>query len=434
MRLLHVADLHVGMLMGGISLVRDHEHVLRQIVDLVSRERADALLVPGDLYDKSLPSATAVEIVSSFLTAAAQTGARVFVTCGNHDAPERIGYLAPLLARQGVFVAGPYEGTVPHHTVVDAWGPVTFWLIPFIKPSMVRRYFPDEQIETYTDALRCVISHCDIDRSQRNVALSHQFVTSSGFNPMRDYLLQHPEMASRVQVGGLNNVDVSVYDPFDYVALGHIHRRQRVGRDGVWYAGSPLKFSTSDEEMRDQKTATLVELGPAPAAGAGDFQGAEAAVRTPVGEGGTSSPEAASEPSPEAAAARGWAHVDVRAIPLTPLHDVRPLRGELADLVDPKVVAQNDAVDDYLRVTLTDENPPVDALAQLHAVYPNIVQYLVDNARAHARGATGASDADVERRDPLELFQRFFEEQNGAPMDDAQTRLVAEELEKVEAR
>ncbi len=394
MRLLHVADLHVGKTMSGFSLREDHKHILRQICDQVRDLHADALLVPGDLYDKSAPSNESVAVVDRFLSEAARC-APVFVTGGNHDAAERIGYGARLLAREGLYLSPVYDGTIAHYTLQDEYGPVTFWLIPFLKPSYVRRYYPDEEIGDYTDMMRVALAHCDIDRTQRNVALSHQFVTGDNFNPMADYLAKHPD--ADIEVGGLNNIDASAYDPFDYVALGHIHKAHEVGRPSVRYCGSPLRFSADADQLADEKTITVVDLGP-------------------------------KEPG------QAWAQVEVSTVPFRPLHDVRAIKGPLEELVKAEVVDAAPA-DDYLRVTITDEVPPVDALARLHACYPNILEFLVDNTSTRAAGVGGADlgSVDVERSLP-DLFDEFFRAQNDRDMSEGQRLAVATALEKCEVR
>lgn len=397
MRILHVSDLHVGLLMNGFSLREDHEHILGQIVSLMGSLDVDALVVPGDLYDKTTPSAESVGVVDRFLEDAVATGKSVFVTCGNHDSPERIGYASDLLSRQGLFLSPAFDGTVRHFQLEDEHGPVVFWLIPFLRPSTVRYFFPDAQIDSYTDALRVVVDSLPLDPEVRNVALSHQFVVGSGFDPVPDTEgreagrgLAGDGLTLDIQVGGLDTVDVGVYDPFDYVALGHVHRACRVRRDEVRYSGSPLRFSLADAELSSIKQALLVDLGPK---------------------------------------AGGKAEVRVDGIPLTPLHDVRAIRGTLEELTSPEVVAACPS-DDYLRVTLTDEHAPEDAFARLKAHYPNVMQLLYDNSFTRAAG-TGGQAPHTEGRSPEELFSELFERQVGRPMSQTQEDAFSTELARV---
>lgn len=379
MRLLHLADLHIGKRVNEFPMLEDQRFVLGQALDLVRERGVDALLLAGDLYDKSLPSAEAVALLDWFLGEAAATGARVLAVSGNHDSAERVAYASGLLAHQGIHLSPVYDGTIAHCTLEDEYGPVTFWLLPFLKPADVRRFFPDAEIASYTDALRCAIEACGVDTTRRNVALAHQFVTSGGKEPERCD-------SETVSVGGLDNVDAGVFDAFDYVALGHIHGPQRVGRDEVRYAGSPLKYSVSEASHR--KSAPLVELGP-------------------KGE------------------------VSVELVELKPLHDLRHPRGTLEQLVSPEAVAAGDP-EDYIFATLTDEQTVPDALGRLRSVFPNVMGIDYDNARTRAAGALGRTPA-AQRRDPLSLFEEFYELQNGKPLSDAQRSCVIGELSKVEA-
>lgn len=386
MRLLHIADLHMGKRVCEFSMLEDQRHVLSQVIDLVGKRGIDAVLVAGDLYDKSMPSAEAVALVDWFLEGLAGTGAQVVVIPGNHDSAERVAYASGLLGRQGIHVAPVYDGHIESVRLADEHGAVDVWPIPYLHISTVRHYFPDEKISNYTDVLRVAIDACDLRRIDdggrpvRNVAVAHQFVTAGGVSPER--------CDSELSVGGMDNVDASVFDAFDYVALGHIHGPQRVGRDAVRYAGSILKYSLS--EWRGQKSAVLVELG-----------------------------EAGAEPG-------------VELVPLVPLHDLRRVRGPLERLLSPEVAdTAGTSREDYLYAVLTDENPEVDAMARLRNVYPNVMSLEYDNARTRAAGiAEDAAPAD-DAASPLELFGDFYEQQNGSGLTDGQLAIVTEEFERI---
>lgn len=380
MRFLHLSDLHVGKRVNEFPMLEDQRHILRQVVDLAVERAADAVLIAGDLYDKSAPSAEAVALVDWFLDALVGAGLKVLAVAGNHDSAERVAYASGLLARQGVHLSPVYDGRIASVSLPDAFGEVTFWLVPFLKPASVRPFFSDVQVETYTDALRTALGSCAIDPAQRNVVLSHQFVTC-GAEPTE-------RTDSELSLGGIDNVDASVYDLFDYAALGHVHRPQRVGRDEVRYAGSPLKYSFS--EIPGTKSVPVVDLGP-----------------------------------------KG--SVSIELVELVPLHDMRRIHGPLEALVDPSVVGGADPAD-YLRVILTDEQPVLDALARLRAVYPNVMAVEYDNARTRATGGRGEEAAlcDVDERSPFELFSAFYERQNGAALSEGQCRVVREALEEAQ--
>lgn len=395
MKLLHIADLHIGKRVCEFSMLEEQRHVLSQVVRLLRERSVDALLVAGDLYDKSAPSAEAVALVDWFLSAVAETGVPVVIIAGNHDSAERVAYAGGLLSREGIHVSPVYDGHIEPVELADEHGPVRIWPIPFLHPATVRHFFPDAEIRSYTDALRTVVDALDLKANAtcRNVCVAHQFVTAGTVTPERS--------DSELSLGGMDNVDASVFDGFDYVALGHVHRPQRIGADTVRYAGSILKYSFSEE--RGQKSAVLVELG-APG----------------------------SKP-------------DIELVPLRPIHDLRRVTGTVDELLAAEAqegggkhaggTASSQpgrAADDYLHVVLTDENPVLDVMRRLRAVYPNVMGIEYDNARTRAGlGSDPAMSAAVDDSTPMELFGEFYERQNGIPLTEAQRQVVADALEKI---
>ena len=386
MKVLHVSDLHIGKRVNGISMLEDQRYILRQILDIAEKRQVSVLLIAGDVYDKASPSAEAVTVFDAFLTDAVAAGLRVLAIPGNHDSAERIAYAQGLLEKQGVCLPPVYAGEVERVELEDEHGPVEFWLLPFLKPGDVRRFFPDEEIgDDYSAALRAVLGACAIDQGKRNVVLSHQLVTAYGTAPDR--------ADDEIKLGGMDNVDVSVYDAFDYVALGHVHRPQRVGRDTVRYSGSPLKYSFS--EARYDKSAALIELG-------------EKKPGDDVGE-----------------------CVSFELIPLVPLHDVREVRGTLADVLAMRTA--HDASQDYLHITLSDEHPQLDAMAKIHEVFPNAMMLDYDNVTVLIdRPQTQQLTADPDSMDTLDLFSAFYESQVGNPLDDEQRDFAHKLIAKVE--
>ena len=386
MKVLHVSDLHIGKRVNGISMLDNQRYILRQILDIAEKRQVSVLLIAGDVYDKASPSAEAVTVFDAFLTDAVAAGLRVLAIPGNHDSAERIAYAQGLLEKQGVCLPPVYAGEVERVELEDEHGPVEFWLLPFLKPGDVRRFFPDEEIgDDYSAALRAVLGACDIDQGKRNVVLSHQLVTAYGTAPDR--------ADDEIKLGGMDNVDVSVYDAFDYVALGHVHRPQRVGRDTVRYSGSPLKYSFS--EARYDKSAALIELG-------------EKKPGDDVGE-----------------------CVSFELIPLVPLHDVREVRGTLAGVL--AMGTAHDTSQDYLHITLSDEHPQLDAMAKIHEVFPNAMMLDYDNVTVLIdRPQTQQLTADPDSMDTLDLFSAFYESQVGNPLDDEQRGFARKLIAKVE--
>lgn len=385
MKVLHVSDLHIGKRVNGMSMLDDQRYILRQILDIAEKRQVSVLLIAGDVYDKASPSAEAVTVFDAFLTDAVAAGLHVLAIPGNHDSAERIAYAQGLLEKQGVCLPPVYAGEVERVELEDEHGPVEFWLLPFLKPGDVRRFFPDEEIgDDCSAALRAVLGACAIDQGKRNVVLSHQLVTAYGTAPDR--------ADDEIKLGGMDNVDVSVYDAFDYVALGHVHRPQRVGRDTVRYSGSPLKYSFS--EARYDKSAALIELG-------------EKKPGDDVGE-----------------------CVSFELIPLVPLHDVREVRGTLADVL--AMGTALDASQDYLHITLSDEHPQLDAMAKIHEVFPNAMMLDYDNVTVLIDRPQTQLTADPDSMDTLDLFSAFYESQVGNPLDIEQRDFARKLIAKVE--
>ena len=373
MKLIHLSDLHIGKRVNEISMIEDQEYILLQILQIIDEERADAVLIAGDVYDKSVPSAEAVTLFDDFLCELAQRKVPTLIISGNHDSPERLAFGGRLMEECGIHISPVYDGSVATVTLSDEQGDVDFWLLPFIKPAHVKRYFPDAGIETYTDACRVAVEHMGIDTSVRNVLLTHQFVTGSVTCESEE-----------ISVGGTDNVDASVFADFDYVALGHIHGPQNIGSNRIRYCGTPLKYSFSEE--RHHKSVTIVNLG-----------------------------------------AKGELELSLR--PLTPRHDLRSIRGTFAELTD-KTFYTGTATDDYLQVILTDEEDVPEAIGKLRVIYPNLMKLTYDNTRTRCNQVIDGA-VDVQRKSPLELFDELYELQNNQPMGEEQRAFALELIESI---
>lgn len=375
MKFIHLADLHLGKRVCEMSMLDDQKYILDQILALALARGADAVVIAGDVYDRPVPPPDAVAAFDGFLTGLQAAGVACLVIPGNHDSDERLAFGARLLDGAGVYLAPVFDGSVRTVTLADGFGQVEFTLLPFLRPAQVRRYFPEVAPGDYEGAVRAVLDAAGRTPGARRVLLAHQFVTSQGAEPARC----DSELSA---VGTLDNVDVSAFDGFDYVALGHIHGPQRVGRDTVRYAGSPLKYSFS--EARHRKSAPLVTLG-AP----GDVQ--------------------------------------VELLPLVPKRDLREICGALADILDPASWAGTDT-GDYVHITLTDD-AVLDAMNKVRAVYPNAMRLDFDNALTALAGAPEL-DSRPALRAPLDLFREFYEKQNGRPMDGDMEGIVRDMLEE----
>lgn len=377
MKLLHIADLHLGKRVNEFNMLEEQEYILEQILKIISMEKPDGVLIAGDVYDKSQPSAEAVELLDDFLTKLTAFGQPVFMISGNHDSPERLGFGSRIMQKNGLYIAGVFDGVLKKATLNDEHGAVNIYLLPFLKPAMVRPFY-EQQAESCDDAVRAVISAAEIDERERNILLAHQFVTDG----IRQPGLSDSEVLS---VGGLDNVDVSAFGAFDYVALGHLHRPQRIGRDTVRYAGSPLKYSFS--EAHHQKSVTLMELG-----------------------------------------AKG--DVEVSQIPLTPLHDLRKIKGPITELL--RIGREeNESAEDYIHATLTDEEEIYDAIGQLRQVYPNLMSLDFENSRTGQSVIRQISaSGDVAGKSPLELFAEFYKIQNNIELTPEQIHIIERIFDK----
>ena len=375
MRFLHLSDLHLGKRLGELSLLPDQEHILKEILTIIDNEVPDAVLIAGDVYDKSTPSEEAVKLFGGFLSGLAERHLPVYIISGNHDSAVRLSFAADLIDSSGIHIAPVYDGSVKPFLLKKNGQMVNIYLLPYLKPVIVRNVLPDraEEIHNHNEALRVALDNIDIDPSSCNILLAHQFVTGASRTESEE-----------VSVGGMDNVDASLFDAFDYVALGHLHRPQSIGRETLRYCGTPLKYSFS--EAGDTKSVTLVDI---------DME----------------------------------KNISIRIIPLVPLHDMREIKGTYNELTAKKNY-ENTAVDDYLHITLTDEEDIPDGVSKLQIIYPNLLKLTYDNERTR-QGHIPEASADTEKKDPLTLFSEFFESVNNRPMSTKQTTLVQRLIEEI---
>ena len=374
MKLIHLSDLHLGKRVNEYSMLEDQEYILKKILNIIDEEDPDAVLLAGDIYDKSVPSAEAVRLFDDFLYQLASRKLQVFVISGNHDSPERIAFGSRIMDAGGIHMSPVYDGKIEPVTLQDEYGDVSFYMLPFVKPAHVRRFFEDTGITSYTDAMRCVIESMDVDTSKRNVLITHQFVTGASRTESEE-----------VSVGGTDNVDASVFEDFDYVALGHIHRPQNCGNDRIRYCGTPLKYSFS--EVNDKKTVTIVEIG---------YKG----------------------------------DVLYREKELVPRRDLVELKGKYADLTLRSFYEGTTWQEDYTHITLTDEDDIPDAIGKLRTVYKHLMVLDYDNKRTRS-GRIIEGDENVERKSPYELFTEFYELQNNQPVSEDQSKYLRDLIEKI---
>lgn len=374
MKLIHLSDIHLGKRVNEFSMLEDQAYILKKILAVVDEEKPDGVLIAGDVYDKSVPSTEAVQLFDDFLVRLAKRKLPVFIISGNHDSPERLSFANRLIDAVGIHLAPVYNGVVEPITLSDEYGPVNVYMLPFIKPAHVRGFFPDTEITGYSDAVAAAIGRMNIDKTQRNVLITHQFVTGAQRSDSEE-----------LSVGGTDNIGAEVFCDFDYVALGHIHGPQNMDSGRIRYCGSPLKYSFS--EAAQQKSVTVAELK----------------------EKGT---------------------LEIHTVPLIPRRDMVELKGSYQQLTLREFYENTTYQEDYTHITLTDEEDIPDAVAKLRAVYHNLMKLDYDNTRTrHSAAISGAEN--VETRSPIDLFAEFYELQNGLPMSAEQTELVASLIEKI---
>lgn len=373
MKFVHLSDLHLGKRVNGYSMIEDQKYILLKILNVIDEQKAEAVVIAGDVYDKPIPPTEAVQLFDDFLFRLVERNLQILVISGNHDSPERIAFGSRFMDKSGVHMSQVYNGKNDLVELKDKYGKVNFYMLPFVKPSNVRRFFEDEEINTYTDAVRVAVSHMNVNKKARNVIITHQFVTGA----------QRSE-SETIAVGGTDNVDSYVFDDFDYVALGHIHGPQNVGKNTVRYCGTPLKYSFS--EISREKSVTVVEM-------------------------------------------KEKGNVKVSTVELTPKLDMREIKGTYEELTFKKNY-ENTNTEDYLHIILTDEEDVADAVAKLRCVYPNLMKLDYDNTRTRNSFALTQAE-ETEKKTDTELLSEFFEKQNGKPLSDEQLEYAANLFEQI---
>ena len=378
MKLIHLSDLHLGKRVNEFSMIEDQKYILNQILGIIDEEAPDGVLLAGDIYDRPVPSAEAVQLLDSFLTRLAKRKIPVYAISGNHDSAERIAFGSHIMSSSGICMSPVYDGKTEKYCLMDRYGEVWIHLLPFIRPAVVRHALQGEEgaeeIRSYQEAVQAAVEHMDIDIEKRNVLVAHQFAVGAMSCDSEE-----------IAVGGIDQIEVSVFQDFDYVALGHIHSPQNVGNDQIRYCGTPLKYSFS--EAGQQKSVTVAEL----------FEKGD---------------------------------LEVREIPLKPFRDMRKLKGTYMEITS-LANYQDTNTEDYVQITLTDEEDIVDGMQKLRAIYPNLMRLEYDNRRTRENQEISGTET-VEKKSELEYFQEFFELQNNQPMNEEQRKFSEDLIRKIQ--
>lgn len=365
MKFIHLSDLHLGKRVNEFSMIEDQEYILTKIINIIDGQKPNGIIIAGDIYDKSVPSAEAVELFDDFLVRLSKRNLKVFVISGNHDSAERIAFGGRLMDKSGIYMSPVYSGKVEPIALTDELGEINVYMLPFVKPSNVRRFFPDNEIVSYTDAVKVAVDAMNVDTSKRNVLITHQFVTGAERTESED-----------ISVGGSDNVDASVFADFDYVALGHIHRGQKCGGgDFIRYSGTPLKYSFS--EANDKKSVTVVDI-------------------------------------------KAKGDISLEYVPLVPKRNMVEIKGTYEELTLKSFWENTSYKEDYMHITLTDEEDIPDVLTKLRVIYKNIMKLDYDNKRTRTMNEISGA-GNVKEKSAYEHFSDFYELQNGQPLSEEQS-------------
>lgn len=379
MKLMHLADLHLGKNLLEQSMIEDQKYILDRIVDVVVDKKIDIVMIAGDVYDKGIPSIEAVNLFSSFLTRLYKLSVKVLVISGNHDSKDRLSFGNELFVDNDVYIEGFFNGSLRKEVFEDDYGRLNIYMLPFVKPADVRVYYPEIIINSYNDAVKFIIENTKIDKCERNIIMIHQFVTAMGIDVMRSD-------SETISLGGIDNIDVSLFNDFDYVAMGHIHGAQRLIRDTIRYAGSPLKYSFS--EVNQRKSVPVIEFN-------------------------------------------DKNDINIDLIELIPFRNMRIIKGPIAQLLNKDVYNIGNR-DDYISAIITDDDYIVDAIGKLRKIYKNILKLEYKNSRTvNENNCINNCDEDIKTKSPFELFKDFYYEQNNVKLDDRRERMLLKIIKEV---
>lgn len=371
MKLLHLADLHIGKIIYEQSLIEDQKYMLNEIIKIVEKEKVDAVLLSGDIYDRSVPPSDAVEVLNDFLNMLIKVSkVKVFVISGNHDSKERLNFGSKIFENDGLYIQTSYDGKIK---CIELSNNINIYMLPFVKTIEIKQYFEDEKINTYNEAMKAIMDNENIDTEKINILMAHQFVTAGNNNPETC----ESETSS---VGGVDNVDASNFEKFDYVALGHIHGPQRIGKDTIRYAGTMLKYSFS--EVNHKKSAVLVDI-------------------------------------------KDKDKIEYKLIPLKPLRDMRVIKGPIEELLKEENFKGTNT-QDYIKAIITNDEAIYDAIGQIRRVYPNTLSLEIHNIKASIQDLELENMENLKMKDELEVFDDFYEFQNGVRLEEEQKEIMKE--------
>ena len=373
MKIVHLADLHLGKILQEQSLIEDQEYMLKEIINIIKAEKVQVLLISGDVYDRSVPPTEAVNLLDSFFKILIkELKIKVFIISGNHDSKDRLGFGNKIFEDEGLYIESKYTGTLKKVKLEDEYGPLNIYMLPFIKPVEVKKFFEDDLENNYDLAINKIIEKEEIDKSERNIIMVHQFVTAGNVKPERT----ESEVLS---LGGIENVDVSNFKSFDYVAIGHVHRPQKIGRDTARYAGTILKYSFS--EINHNKSIPIIDI-------------------------------------------KEKGNITINLLPLKPLRDMREIKGPIEELIKEENYKEGN-LEDYIKAIITNEEPVYDAIGKIKKIYPNTLKLEIQNSKTiNSNTEQNINLEEVKKKSELELFSDFYKLQNNLDLNEKQKEIV----------
>ena len=380
MKILHLADLHFGKILQEQSLIEDQEYILKEIINIIKEKEIKALLISGDIYDRSVPPTEAVNLLDNFLKILIKDlKIKVFIISGNHDSKDRLGFGNKIFEDEGLYIESKYNGRLKKVRLEDEYGPLNIYMLPFIKPVEVKKFFEDDLENNYDLAINKIIEKEEIDKSERNIIMVHQFVTAGNVKPERT----ESEVLS---LGGIENVDVSNFKSFDYVAIGHVHRPQKIGRDTARYAGTILKYSFS--EINHNKSIPIIDI-------------------------------------------KEKGNITINLLPLKPLREMREIKGPIEELIKEENYKEGN-LEDYIKAIITNEEPVYDAIGKIKKIYPNTLKLEIQNSKTiNSNTEQNINLEEVKKKSELELFSDFYKLQNNLDLNEKQKEIVKNIISEV---
>ena len=367
MKIFHLADLHIGKIVNGFSMLKQQQYILEKVIYLVKTHKPKVLIIAGDIYDKHNPSNSAAILFSNFIEELSQFDLDILIVSGNHDSGQKLQFASGILSRQRIFISGSFDGKIDEVSLKDNFGTINFYLMPFVRPSDVRVYFPD--VSSYHNALETVLNNSDIDYNKRNVFIGHQFFGGGISNVERSD-------SELISVGGIDNVGYNLLEKFDYAALGHLHKPQKLVFDYIRYSGSPLKYSES--EVSHQKSIVMLDI-------------------------------------------MEKNNVKIELLELKPEIEMRKIEGYINDILNDSY--DLDKTNDYVHITLLDEGEVINAINKIRNKYPNVMTLKFKNIRSQNHNDINVRD-DISETNPIDLFNDFFKLQNNREMNESQRKTV----------